>query len=173
MTTTSIIGYMWFFLPAGIANMAPIFAKQLPGLRHWNTPIDFGASVNGHRVLGNNKTWRGIVCGTIVAVIAGFLQQQFVISDYTPSLVAAGLLGFGALFGDALKSFFKRQLGHSDGDSWFPFDQTDYIIGGLLCVSLVVDVTLEQVLAILISYFVFHIFISYIGYKLKLKDRPI
>ena len=54
--------------------------------------------------------------------------------DYVglPTLIVGPLFAIGALGGDALKSFFKRQVGIRPGGTWFPFDQIDYIIGGAI-----------------------------------------
>ena len=35
-----ILFVLWFFLPAGLANMAPIFAARLPYLRKLSFPLD-------------------------------------------------------------------------------------------------------------------------------------
>jgi hypothetical protein len=37
---------LWFFLPAGVANAAPVFANKIPVLNRWKTPMDFGKSYN-------------------------------------------------------------------------------------------------------------------------------
>lgn len=176
---------LWFFLPAGLANAAPVFANKIPGLNRWTTPIDMGLTYRGKRLLGDNKTWRGFCFGVLVAFIAFGLQrlayQQFGWAvhlsgpiDYTHvSLWLGVLLGTGALAGDAIESFFKRQVGVPSGQSWFPFDQIDYIIGGILLSSLVVTLSPLENAVILISWFGLHLISSYIGYRLHLKDTPI
>lgn len=166
----------WFFLPAGIANVAPLFACRLPFIKDWDTPIDFGKSYKGKRVFGANKTWRGLLFGTFVAAIIGLIQYRVITSsvESTSYIIAAtAAMGFGALAGDAIESFFKRQTGVKPGEKWFPFDQIDYIVGGLLCVSLFVDLSLAQVLRISILYFGLHLVFSYIGYLIGFKKTPI
>jgi CDP-2,3-bis-(O-geranylgeranyl)-sn-glycerol synthase len=83
------------------------------------------------------------------------------------------LLSFGALFGDMVKSFFKRQLGVASGKSWFPFDQIDYIVGGLAFSAIVVRLEATQYISVLVVWFALHLISSYIGYLLKLKKDPI
>lgn len=177
---------LWFFLPAGVANVTPILLLKVPVIKHWNRPFDLGWKLRGRRLLGDHKTWRGIIGGSLTAIFCVYLQaalfnhSEFIHSISQPvnyediSLLGLGLaLGFGALSGDALKSIVKRQIGVKPGSSWFPFDQLDYIIGGLLLSSLFVDLPLNLCLTIAGVWFVMHLIFSYFGYLLKFKDTPI
>ena len=176
---------LWIFLPAGLANMTPIAMAKLPVVRDWNYPLDFNKSFKGIRIFGDHKTLRGIISGIIVAILASYLckywyqttpwlQNQFAI-DYSKidALVFGLLAGFGALMGDAIKSFFKRRTNIKPGDTWFPFDQIDYIIGGLICLGLYVRFSFMQYVLIVIAYFGLHLLSTYIGFLLKLKKSPI
>lgn len=166
----------WFFLPAGVANLSPVFANKIPVLNRWKTPLDFGRQYKGIRILGPNKTWRGLVFGTFMAVVIGLLQYRVIASSAettTYIIAASAALGFGALTGDAIESFFKRRQGISSGDRWFPFDQTDYIIGGLLFVSPFVDLTAEIVIMTLLLYVPLHLLTSYLSFLAGLKEKPI
>ncbi len=84
MLLSQLFFLLWFFLPAGIANMLPVFAAKLPGLRHWSYPLDGYKSVAGQRILGDHKTIRGLVCGVMVAIIVTFVQ--FVLVRHIPEL---------------------------------------------------------------------------------------
>ncbi len=171
----SIFEAVLFFLPAGAGNMAPVLVAKMPVLSKWKTPIDFGKSWRGIRIFGNNKTWRGLASGTLAGAFVALVFQQT--NLYDTSLLQTALmgaaLGFGALVGDAVESFFKRRLRIESGNSWFPFDQTDYIIGGLLFVAPLKHLELRDVITIFISYFLLHLLSSYIGYLLKFKSKPI
>jgi CDP-2,3-bis-(O-geranylgeranyl)-sn-glycerol synthase len=181
----TILFALWFFLPAGIANAAPIVAAKLPYLSAWNTPMDFGKQYHGHRLLGSHKTWRGMATGIVAAILTVWLQQQIVSGhsfeflqengEYlsNPAVLLGFLFGFGALAGDALKSFAKRQFGIAPGRKWLPFDQIDYIIGGCLAVSIVVTLQPIDYLAILLVWFLMHLIFSYLGYLLRLKSAPV
>jgi CDP-2,3-bis-(O-geranylgeranyl)-sn-glycerol synthase len=168
----NVLFAFWIFLPAGAANMSPVLANRIPGLRRWDTPIN-------KRLLGSNKRWRGLVVGTLVgslvAVAEFALFSRFIFSAQTALVVAAGgaLMGFGALVGDAVESFFKRRVGVKPGHSWFPFDQIDYIIGGLLFSYPLIRWPLDLALTIFVLYFGLHLAVSYLGYLLGLKDKPI
>src|SRR5690606_16151771 len=137
--------------------------------------IDFGQSYRGKRILGDNKTWRGLVFGTMIAGLTGLLQHAINPSSdsYIIIFIVGALLGFGALYGDAVESFFKRQRGVNSGSSWFPFDQTDYIIGALIAVAPLQLFSWKQMAAIVITYFGLHLLVAYLGFRLNLKDKPL
>jgi CDP-2,3-bis-(O-geranylgeranyl)-sn-glycerol synthase len=181
-----ILFSLWFFIPAGIANSTPIIAAHLPVLRTWSAPLDFHKQFRGKRILGDHKTIRGVIVGALMGVLAIWLQSQL-FHDYTwvahiSSPVSYGsntvallglLLGIGALFGDATKSFFKRQYNIDEGRSWFPFDQLDYVIGGLLLSSFYVRLPAADYGLIVVIWFGMHLLFSYIGFLLKLKELPL
>lgn len=177
---------LWFFLPAGLANAAPIFAANLLWLRKFNAPIDGGKTYRGQRIFGSHKTWRGLAVGIVVATLTLWAQQWALAHnswlhdflnqvDYAtlPVLIVGPLFGIGALGGDALESFFKRQRKIAPGRGWFPFDQTDYIIGGALLTYPYVQLSLMQYVVLLLLWLLVHVVASYVGYLLHLKERPI
>jgi CDP-2,3-bis-(O-geranylgeranyl)-sn-glycerol synthase len=169
------LGAFWFFLPAGVANMAPVLANKIPLLNHWNTPLDFGLTWHQKRLLGANKTWRGVLFGTLLAGATGLVVYTFIFGDGNAFAVFwfTAVMGFGALLGDALGSFLKRRLNIVPGRSWFPFDQLDYIIGGLLFIYPFTHLPISIILTIVLLYFGLHLLISYVGYLLGLKPKPI
>lgn len=176
---------IWFFLPAGAANLAPLLVTKLPLLRTWTAPLDGHQTFQGSRLLGGSKTWRGLVCGVILAGITFWVQQNLAshlgsFSDYLATVRYADLslwlgllLGFGALAGDAVESFFKRRLAVAPGKSWFPFDQLDYIIGACVCSLLVIRLPLHLYIWIFAVWFSLHLVFSYLGYLFHFKKHPI
>jgi CDP-2,3-bis-(O-geranylgeranyl)-sn-glycerol synthase len=94
------------------------------------------------------------------------------------------IVGFLALVGDAVKSYFKRRRGKDRGAPWVPFDQLDFVVFGLLGAFLasplladgwVQAALLEDwiVLATIVLLTPFlHFLVNVIGYWLKLKDVP-
>ncbi len=166
----------WLFLPAGVANISPMFAARLPLLRNLSTPMDFGNTFRGKPVFGKNKTWRGIFFGSFTAGLVGLIQYKVIGSSDIPAFyifIPAFAMGWGALVGDAVESFFKRQRGVKSGGGWFPFDQIDYIIGGLLFAYPFYMPSFKLILTIFILYTGLHIAGSYIGYLLKMKPSII
>ena len=182
----NIIFALWFFLPAGIANVMPIFAAKWPPLRPYDAPLDFGKTWRGRRIFGDHKTWRGLAAGIVGAIIT-FAVQQYLVRRYgwfegfqnmvdyrtLPLLAAGPLFAIGALGGDALESFFKRQLNIKPGDSWFPFDQIDYVLGGALATLPLVNIGLGQYVWLLAVWLVVHVGSTVIGYALGLKEKPL
>jgi CDP-2,3-bis-(O-geranylgeranyl)-sn-glycerol synthase len=179
-----IIFVLWFFSPAGAANIIPVFAARLPLIKKYEYPLDSYLHFRKRRLLGNHKTVRGFVSGTVIAILVVVLQQylyshyQFVrvmvplnYQSINPILLGL-LLGGGALAGDCVKSFLKRQLSLSPGKGWFPFDQIDYIIGGILASSFYVRLTLGQYVLLFIIWFIIHIIFGLIGYFLHWKREP-
>jgi len=181
-----ILFALWFFLPAGMANVTPILVAPIPGLRTLNAPIDFGLMFRGKRVLGAHKTWRGLLSGIILATLTLWLQQLLVAHtgwattltssvNYAklPTIGTGILFGVGALGGDAIESFFKRQRGVAPGHGWFPFDQLDYIIGAALATMPLVSLSVLQYVFLIVLWLVVHLVASYIGWLTHLKERPI
>ncbi len=167
------------FLPAGIANMTPVLGNKIPWLARWKTPLDFGKTYKGKRIFGANKSWRGIVTGTVCGGLTSLfvtsgLSWNFILSRPGLHLFLFGAwIGFGALLGDAIESFFKRQKGVPSGHSWFPWDQLDYIIGAILFSLVFVREPLDVYLAVFGVFFGLHLLVSYIGFLLGFKDKPI
>jgi CDP-2,3-bis-(O-geranylgeranyl)-sn-glycerol synthase len=181
-----ILFAIWFFAPAGVANATPVFSAKLPGLRNLKAPIDFGRSYKGQRIFGDHKTWCGMLSGVVMATVALALQQLMVRHfawaqtltaqvDYVslPTLILGPLFGIGVLGGDAIESFFKRQHHIPPGHGWFPFDQTDYIIGGAIATAPFVRLSLREYVLLILIWFVAQIAAVYVGYLLGLRERPI
>jgi CDP-2,3-bis-(O-geranylgeranyl)-sn-glycerol synthase len=176
---------IWFFLPAGFANMVPVVAAKMPVIKNWNAPLDFGTTFRGKRIFGANKTWRGLGSAIIVAVPVLWLQQYLVRRtgwfddidnvNYValPTLLLGALLALGALGGDAVKSFFKRQRGIKPGTVWFPYDLIDHIVGAALIAIPFVIFSWWIYLALIIIWLLLNIAISYGGYFLGIKERPV
>lgn len=175
---------LWFFLPVGIANCTPIFASKIPLLNQWAYPIDFYQTYRGKRIFGDHKTIRGLLTGILTAILTIAIQQYlynntniiktFVYIDYTilNPFIFGTTCAVGALGGDAVKSFFKRQFGIASGKKWFPFDQLDYIIGGIIATSFFIRLSEFEYITIVLIWFFLHIISSKIGYFLKLKSVP-
>ncbi|OGY79758.1 MAG: hypothetical protein A3B74_01805 [Candidatus Kerfeldbacteria bacterium RIFCSPHIGHO2_02_FULL_42_14] len=169
---------LWFFLPIGFANMAPVFARKINFL---NVPVDFGYSIAHKRIFGDHKTWRGILAGVLIGecvfLLQRFLEQYPVFtalhftSYQTLPWYFGALIGFGAVFGDLIKSFFKRRKNIAAGTSWIPFDQIDYILGGLIFSLIVVRIPLSAWLTILILGFLLHIATNHIGFWLGIREQ--
>ncbi len=163
---------VWFFLPVGIANCTPIIAAKIPILKQWSYPVDSYQTFRGKRILGDHKTIRGLIVGILAAIATAIIQQYLYKVTTINPIVFGTACAIGALGGDMTKSFLKRQFGIASGQRWFPFDQLDYIIGGILATSFFIQLSFSQYALIAIVWFALHIIFSKIGYLLKLKSVP-
>lgn len=172
----------WLGLPAGISNMIPpIATKFFPKLL--NIPVDGQKKYKGKRILGDHKTVRGLVVGILFGEITFLLQQsvthipfiqQISILPYNQLPFFFGFLfGIGSLGADALKSFFKRQLGISSGSSWIPFDQADWLIGTLLVLILFVKIPMSIILVGLSFGIVLQVLVKLLGFYLGIDKHAI
>jgi CDP-2,3-bis-(O-geranylgeranyl)-sn-glycerol synthase len=182
---SEVLFALWFFIPAGIANMVPVPIAKLPVLKRFDTPMDFGATWHGERVFGAHKTWRGLIAGIIAATLTVLAQQWAVRElgwfdgsaaeiDYLDmSAVVLGLtMAIGALGGDAIKSFFKRRNNIKPGQVWLPYDLIDHIIGAALVTLPFVVFSLWVYPVIVVIWLFANVAISYFGYLIHIKERP-
>ncbi len=163
------------YLPAMVANMAPVFASKYDVLLWLNKPIDFGISLRGKRILGNNKTIRGFVIGCLTAAIVGvFLSLVLDVKPYDSfvgAIVYGAATGLGALVGDSVKSFFKRRLLIKPGASWIPFDQIDFVVGATLVAMFFVEISFSISLFAIICIGFLSYVVSNIGFALHIKKN--
>lgn len=110
-------------LPALVANPTPVLVK---GRR----PIDFGLNfIDGRRILGDGKTWEGLITGTLAGGVLG-AAAWYLLGVNLP-LTLAFIIALGALLGDAAASFLKRRLGLRRGAPAPLLDQLDFYVGAL------------------------------------------
>lgn len=176
-----ILKAIYFALPIYLGNSAPVFMKWLP---FGGQPLDGGKMYKGERLLGKNKTWRGLFVAIIFGILSIYLQRylqqassffaSISLFDYqtNKALLLGGLMGFGAIVGDAVKSFFKRRYHHKPGSPWFPFDQLDLVIGGLALSVFIYWPGYEIVIILILVTPLLHFLANYLSYKVGIKDVP-
>ena len=173
----SMLFAIYVLLPAAFANMAPVFAKNYNFLAY---PIDGNATFRGKRLLGANKTVRGVFFAILVAIILAIIQYILASVGLMPAvfeqslvifIVAGFLLGTGAMLGDLVASFIKRQLDFKPGERMIIVDQIDWVIGAILCIMPFMAITLSFLFSALIIFFTLHIIIKHLGYFLKLENQ--
>ncbi len=169
MVVLLILKALYFFLPAYVANMAPVIFQK----------VSFLDTAISEKWFGKNKTWRGLVLGIIAGVVVFWLQQiaynqgfqDLAIIDYSDfSLLLGVLLGGGALVGDLVGSFFKRRARIPPGKPWPVFDQLDFVIGGFVFSFLVYVPKAEVALVIFVASPVLHVVVNHIAYWLRIRD---
>ena len=174
-----LVPVLYFYLPAYLANMAPVLVR---GHCEWLArPMDGGRSWHGRRLLGDHKTWRGLLAGVVAGAAAFAVQRwlwqrgvarEFALIEYGrfDPLLPGALLGLGAGLGDALKSFFKRRVGIAPGASWVGFDQLDFMVGAYALVCLVYAPPLRDTVAILPIVFAASVATTAAAFWLSLKE---
>ena len=184
-----ILIVLWIMGPAYIANSVAV----LTGGKY---PIDQGKiSSDGNRILGDGKTWSGLLGGTLGGIIFGMLLdtgdsrmalEHLTSEEYGKSLwgnnpiLVFFLLSFGALFGDMIASFYKRRQNLQRGDKFALLDMYDFIIMSLLLCSIFQrDWLLSWILdgwvplfTILVLTPFLHRGVNIIGYKIGVKNEP-
>jgi CDP-2,3-bis-(O-geranylgeranyl)-sn-glycerol synthase len=181
-----IASLIWIFMPVGLANTGPVIANNISILKNFNQPLDFHKTYRGKRIFGDHKTIRGLIAGMTVGMLVIGLQMLLVkvspaLQNYAFDAVNYGsvntllvglAMGFGALAGDVIKSFFKRQMNIDPGKSWVPFDQIDFIVGGALASTFFFTLPANIYLFGLIIGLVLHPAFNILAWLLRLQDKP-
>ena len=164
--------------------MSPAYlANTIAVLTGGKYPIDQGKlHSDGNRILGDGKTWSGLIGGTIGGMIVGYGLIVFIHEYIWESLDLSilFLLSFGALFGDMTASFYKRRQNLQRGDKFPLLDMYDFIFMSLLlCLIFEREWLLSWILdgwvplfTILILTPFLHRGVNIIGYKIGVKNEP-
>jgi len=165
----TILQSLYFFLPAYVANMTPVFLKK----------VHFLAIPISEKRLGKNKTWRGVIGATLVGGIIFYLQKLLYLQGFTSialidyadfSLALGFLLGAGAIVGDMIKSYYKRKAGIVPGKAWIPFDQLDFVIGALTLGFAIYVPPASVMLTLMLLSPLLHIATNHLGYWLGIRN---
>jgi CDP-2,3-bis-(O-geranylgeranyl)-sn-glycerol synthase len=158
-----IIQALKFIFPAYCANATPVLAGGGP-------KMDFGRTfVDGKRIFGNNKTFRGFLFGWVIGMLVG--SVEFVVFPGFPVLFIV-LIPLGALLGDLTGAFIKRRIGIAPGGLLPIVDQVDFVVGALVFSIPLVIVSWELAITVLLITPPIHLFTNFLAYKLKLKKHP-
>ena len=182
--------------------MAPAYlANTIAVLTGGKYPIDQGKlHSDGNRILGDGKTWSGLIGGTTGGIVVGYglalmiarnkyhifgkdptYNEHFLWgADYLTISSIFFLLSFGALFGDMAASFYKRRQNLQRGDKFALLDMYDFIFMSLLlCFIFQRDWLLSWILDGWVPLFTIlfltpflHRGVNIIGYKLGVKNEP-
>jgi len=178
-TLKFILSCLYLFLPAYFTNMASSLIKKHKFLNFLDKPIDSGKKFYGQPIFGSHKSWRGAIFGIVIGFLVAFSQkflyqfpiiQKISFLDYQKiNIFLFGfLISFGAIFGDLLFAFIKRRFKLAPGARFFPFDQTNYVIGAAIVLGPFFKIKIEVWITIFILTFFLHIIINHLGYLLNL-----
>jgi CDP-2,3-bis-(O-geranylgeranyl)-sn-glycerol synthase len=159
---TIVITALELIFPAYCANAAPVLAGG--GL-----PIDFGKNfLDGRRVFGTNKTFRGFFFGLAIGILVGMVELFL----FGYPVLFVFLSPLGALVGDLTGAFLKRRLNIPPGGLLPVVDQVDFVVGALVFTLPLQIISLEVAIAMLIITPPIHLLTNFAAYKLKLKSNP-
>lgn len=176
---------IFLFLPALLPNSAAV-------LFGGGTPVDFGRTWKGKRILGDGKTWRGLVGGVLAGTALGiFLTWGTIEVDaaeiwrFGDLAQGAGLvfvMALGSLLGDMAGAFIKRRMGMERGEKAPLLDQYDFVVGGLGFAALfypdwvvahyISGESIIALIALLVFVPLLHRLVNIIGFKLGKKKEP-
>lgn len=180
---------MWIMGPAYIANSVAV-------LTGGKFPIDQGRTLeDGNRILGDGKTWSGLIGGTLGGIVFGLILNTDAGYSALESLTdekfsrelwgenpifVFTILSFGSLFGDMSASFYKRRQNLDRGDKFALLDMYDFIFMTLfLCLifqktwltSWILD-GWTPLFIILFLTPILHRGVNIIGYNIGVKNEP-
>ncbi len=110
-----------FILPAWIANGAPV-------LFGGGAPLDLGRKLLGKPIFGRHKT----VSGTASGLLGGLVTTALLYIFLSYPLLLGAAVTLGAVVGDLLNSFIKRQAGLKEGTNVILLDQYSFFVVALL-----------------------------------------
>jgi len=158
-----IVDALKFIFPAYCANGTPVLAGG-------GAKMDFGKNfVDGKRIFGNNKTFRGFFFGWAIGMLVGSIE--YVVFPGFPVLFIV-LTPLGALLGDLAGAFLKRRLGIVPGGLLPVVDQIDFVVGALVFALPLMIVYWQLAVTVLLITPPIHLFTNFVAYKMKLKRNP-
>ena len=160
-----IVEALKFIFPAYCANGTPVLAGG-------GTKMDFGRNfLDGKRIFGNNKTFRGFFFGWAVGIGVGLVEGLVFGFQHYPVLFSV-LIPLGALLGDLTGAFLKRRIGIAPGGLLPIVDQVDFVVGAIVFSIPLAIISWELAVTVLLITPPIHLFTNYLAYKMKLKRNP-
>jgi len=162
------LNYFWQIflidLPIFGAGLFFIFSIKKDWFQKLKKPIDFGLRLNGKRILGQNKTFRGVVIMSLAAVsiaLAVSMIMEFFRIDFSATVYdyhfsswwKTLLYGLAYPVGELPNSFIKRRLDICSGEKSFkPFIKAFFSI---------LDKIDSLVICFLVLIFIFRLELAY------------
>ena len=183
--------------PVIVAAVLNMMWVTLPWARALARPIDAGATLaDGHRVFGDNKTWKGLLGMVVLGALAGLVWGRVIhgtgLEPYDLFYARHdATIGFDAFTGasqglvyaifELPNSFLKRRAGISPGTrhggAWtvlfVVLDQLDSVVGCALLVLVFAPVGWAFVLVTTLVGGVTHLVLNLLLYGLHLRKHPL
>lgn len=171
---------------AGIAHMAVVTFDLWPALK---IPLDGGRSWRGKRLLGDNKTVRGLVSMVLFSILFCYLLAwltaispawaRYTVLDfehYSPALYGV-LYGLGYTLFELPNSFLKRRREIAPGMAGGPLnillDHSDSVMGCLLFLYPFARFDPAFIAAGVLFFTALHIAVDYLLFLLRLREQPL
>lgn len=146
-----------------VANGAPVLAwRFLPGWAAW--PLDGGRCWGGRRLLGDSKTWRGVLAAVAATALVSALLG-----------VGAGLgalAGAAAMLGDVLSSLIKRRFGVLSSGRALGLDQMPEALLPACVLAPELALSFGDIALVLLLFFALELLLSQILFRFGLRKRP-
>lgn len=174
-------------LPVFISGLVLIFVLKKNYLKFLNIPLDHRLKINGVRLFGDNKTYRGVVVFAIISISICATLQVLYLNGYHKIIhplfisnpILIGLIyAFAYTFGELVNSVSKRQAHISPGKTTRSrlhnlqkaVDLADGIIMVAAILTIFTLVTAYQALAASVLGVGIHLGTDSLMQKLKLKQ---
>lgn len=178
---TYILSCIYFFLPAYFTNMTPPLAKKIGIFNFLAKPVDFNKKFLGEPILGNHKTWRGVILGIFVGMSVAKIQQflfqysffkkiSFLNYQEINIVLFGFLISLGTILGDLFFAFIKRRLKLKPGEKFLPWDQINYVLGAAILLTPIFKIDMIIWITILFLTFFLHIIVNRLGFILKIHE---
>lgn len=133
-----VLQSFWLAVPLILTGNLHMFVVKHDWFSGWNVPIDRGRKIGRHRVMGDNKTWRGVfvmtvfggLFGALVGLVGGQWAQAVGVAPLPFDRIGGGtsapalacgyglvnlVLGLAYVVGELPNSLVKRRLGMPPG----------------------------------------------------------
>ncbi len=157
-------------------TLAAFFANAVPVYMSGFGRIDRGKNFfDGKAILGSHKSIGGLFGATLGGGMFGIAAPMFFPEIYN---MVEGyqwwigmVLGFGAILGDGIGSFFKRRFNVNPGGPFPIMDQIGFILAALLCADIFVNFPIEWYWIVPITLLI-HLGANGFAYLMGWKDVP-
>ncbi len=152
------------FVMLVLANGAPVVAARVFG-RCWSAPVDGGRLWrDGRPLLGNSKTWRGVVSGTLACGLFALIIGMGLLFG-----LVFGLLG---LIGDMISSFIKRRAGLASSARAMGLDQIPEALLPMILAWYWLELSWLVVAGVVVFFTVSNIVLSPLLFRLGIRHQP-
>jgi CDP-2,3-bis-(O-geranylgeranyl)-sn-glycerol synthase len=142
----------------------PIMATELLQDR-FRLPLDCGLILpDSEPLFGASKTFRGIILSVLCTSGAAVLLHM----DWS----TGAIIGATSMLGDLFSSFIKRRLHLPPHAQAFGLDQIPEALLPLLVVKAQFNLTILHIAGLMLAFVVLEVVLSWILFRLKIRDRP-